>query len=457
MFNRFTFENKQSKTIRSANKQQVDIALLAAMPEELAYFEDKFKDLPCEIVGSHFKIYDDHGRKILTAATGFGTTFAASVYSKIIADHDPLYTIVVGSAGGIQKNLNFCDVVIVDEVFEAEIQGAFQLLESTPFESALIHPLKSEKIPGRYRADTALLSLAKDLHLDDVKIHVGKAVSSNQFPSPLAMYKNIKEQNALTMDMESSAFCQTGWLYKKSIICIRGISNLLDHDGTDEDVHKSDLSGSARAACKVADALMKKIFLQPKNIVDTKSSEVEAIIKAYKLQPHPEGGYFAQTFRAEDLVTPQAARYQHESRPAGTSIYFLLDKKNFSAWHVLRSDEVWNHHRGSTVLLHVINKNGELSTKFLGDPLDDPRASHQVVIKAGEYFAAENADPNYYSLVGCNVNPGFEYPDFELCHEKNLIQAFPQHQAIIKRLTHESHINPEVKDKEEASRVVRRF
>lgn len=83
-------------------------------------------------------------------------------------------------------------------------------------------------------------------------------------------------------------------------------------------------------------------------------------IEELRLEPHPEGGYFRQTYRASVTIPREALPEGFGgARAASTAIYFLLEGKNFSAFHRLRSDEVWHFYRGEPLLVHVIDAEGE--------------------------------------------------------------------------------------------------
>jgi uncharacterized protein len=153
------------------------------------------------------------------------------------------------------------------------------------------------------------------------------------------------------------------------------------------------------------------------------------------LQPHPEGGYFAECYRSQEAVKPASPRYQGDPRCAGTSIYYLLEKNDFSAWHKVNSDEGWHYYQGSPVYIHRIDKTGQLSTVILGNPLEIKEASFQIFIPAEDWFAAELLDKTSFVLVGCTVSPGFEFLDFELAKREELVSQFSEHQDILKRLT----------------------
>ena len=177
-------------------------------------------------------------------------------------------------------------------------------------------------------------------------------------------------------------------------------------------------------------------------------------IKKLELQPHPEGGHYRQTYCA-DLKLPRQALSPEFSgpRPASTAIYFLLEAGNFSAFHRLRSDELWHFYLGDPLLVHVIEPNGAYALTRLGR---DAEAGElfQAAVKAGCWFASELVpnvptekvdarenslqpapDRERFALVGCTVAPGFDFEDFELGHREDLVRRYPRHQALISRLT----------------------
>ena len=158
----------------------------------------------------------------------------------------------------------------------------------------------------------------------------------------------------------------------------------------------------------------------------------DVLIERFGLQPHPEGGYFRETFRAADHV----ARLDEPgtARSASTAIYYMLCDGAHSAWHRIRSDEVWHFYAGEPIDVHVISSTGQLLTHRLGDALTHHDAVFQAVVPAGQWFAAELCDPASFALVGCTVAPGFEFSEFELADAAALTKAYPQHEAVIRRL-----------------------
>lgn len=164
--------------------------------------------------------------------------------------------------------------------------------------------------------------------------------------------------------------------------------------------------------------------------------KAQKYIKQLQLKKHPEGGYFKEVYRSGELILAEhlPKRYK-QSRNFSTSIYFLLEGKQFSAFHLLQSDELWHFYDGNSVILYIINQKGEISVKKLGRVID---SELQITIEKQNWFAAELEDKKSFALFGCTVSPGFEFEDFELGKRDTLLKIFPQHSALIRRLTRPS-------------------
>jgi predicted cupin superfamily sugar epimerase len=163
-------------------------------------------------------------------------------------------------------------------------------------------------------------------------------------------------------------------------------------------------------------------------------------IEKLKLEPHPEGGHYRQTYCAE-LMLPKDSLPQEFSgaRAASTAIYFLLQGEEFSAFHRLQSDEVWHFYLGDALAVQMIDATGEHSEIFLGN---DPDVGEvlQAVVKAGCWFGSSLRRARMpqgcgFALVGCTVAPGFDFEDFEMGRRRELAQSYPQHRGLIERLT----------------------
>jgi predicted cupin superfamily sugar epimerase len=158
-------------------------------------------------------------------------------------------------------------------------------------------------------------------------------------------------------------------------------------------------------------------------------------IETLGLKPHPEGGWFRETYRSDEAVARAAlpSRFTGD-RAFSTAIYYLLEGEEFSALHRIRQDEVFHFYDGCGLTLHVIDPAGDYATIRLGrDPAGD--AVPQAVVPAGCVFGATVSVPGSFALVGCTVATGFDFADFELPERAELCRRFPQHRAVIERLT----------------------
>lgn len=159
-------------------------------------------------------------------------------------------------------------------------------------------------------------------------------------------------------------------------------------------------------------------------------------IESYAMQPHPEGGYFAETYRSSETITQRALpdRFTGD-RNLSTAIYFLLESHHFSALHRIQSDEVWHFYAGGPLEVFVFDPAGNLEIIRLGSDPDQGEV-FQAVVPAGYWFASRPAAGTPYSLVGCTVAPGFDFADFELSNSQTVISKNPEHQKLIQELTH---------------------
>ena len=158
-------------------------------------------------------------------------------------------------------------------------------------------------------------------------------------------------------------------------------------------------------------------------------------IEKLKLEAHPEGGYFRQTYRSAVSIAKEALPQGFTGpRALATAIYFLLEGEDFSAFHRLRSDEMWHLYLGGPLVVQVIDQNGGYSEIHLGRELEAGEVL-QAVVQAGCWFAARVRDPKSYALLGCTVSPGFDFDDFELPRRAELIQLYPRHRKVIEKLT----------------------
>ena len=142
------------------------------------------------------------------------------------------------------------------------------------------------------------------------------------------------------------------------------------------------------------------------------------MVRRLALRPHPEGGFYGETFRSSLRLTLPDGRV----RSASTAIHYLLPAGAWSTWHRVRSDEVWHHYDGGALQLYRLGLGAvRLSAE-----------TPQAVVPAGVWQAAEPERDAV--LCGCTVAPGFEFTDFEIGSGDELAAEFPNDAALIRRL-----------------------
>ena len=154
-------------------------------------------------------------------------------------------------------------------------------------------------------------------------------------------------------------------------------------------------------------------------------------IEKLNLQAHSEGGFYASTFVGNECIVTKAGE-----RPSYTSIYFLLRSEDISHLHRLQSDELWYYHAGSPLTVHMIYPDGTYEAKKLGLNIANGEAP-QVLVPKHTIFGSSVDEVDTFSLVGCMVSPGFDYADFELFTQEDLLKDYPQHEAVIRKMAYE--------------------
>ena len=126
-------------------------------------------------------------------------------------------------------------------------------------------------------------------------------------------------------------------------------------------------------------------------------NDPEELIKKLNMTPHPEGGYFAESFRDKDNNV--------------SLIYYLLKKNQRSHWHRLTKNEILHFYLGDPMSIYVSEDGNKSTSKILGNNIIGGQNMH-LIVKAGSWFSMKSN--GNFSLIGCAVAPGFEYSDFEL-------------------------------------------
>lgn len=161
---------------------------------------------------------------------------------------------------------------------------------------------------------------------------------------------------------------------------------------------------------------------------------LQTIIESLHLKPHPEGGYYAETYRSAHSIAVNALPDSFDGdRVLSTAIYYLLEATDFSAFHRIKSDELWHFYAGIGLHIYILSP-GKSTMLKLGDNLADGYA-YQQWVPAGAWFAAKPAAAKGFCLTGCTVAPGFDFRDFEMANRDELINQFPANLDWINSLT----------------------
>ena len=141
---------------------------------------------------------------------------------------------------------------------------------------------------------------------------------------------------------------------------------------------------------------------------------VSLLVARLNLKPHPEGGFYRETYRSTAQIPQQVFPDTFQgARSCCTAIYFLLPKGHKSHLHRIRSDEIWHHYAGAPLCIVELTAEGKAQKTMLGS-IKHAKALPQHIVKAGHWFGAYTLGNGAYSLVGCTVSPGFDFADFEL-------------------------------------------
>ncbi|MED6171014.1 hypothetical protein PIB30_036773 [Stylosanthes scabra] len=185
-----------------------------------------------------------------------------------------------------------------------------------------------------------------------------------------------------------------------------------------------------------------------------KASEIAVKLN---LQPHPEGGFYAETFRDESihLSKSQLPPQYKVDRPVSTSIYFLLPSGSVSRLHRIPCAETWHHYIGDPItVVELHEKDATVKFTHIGSNLNDnqvpqytvppnvwfgsfPTGDFKVSPEGTSFLRGEEAKDveRHYSLVGCTCAPAFQFQDFELAKRSELLSRYPQLEQLITALT----------------------
>lgn len=160
----------------------------------------------------------------------------------------------------------------------------------------------------------------------------------------------------------------------------------------------------------------------------------EYYIEKLEMTKHPEGGWYKETYRSVGEIDQGNLGQEFlGSRNYSTSIYLLLQADETSAFHRIKSDELWHYHDGNGLTIHELTSEGEYIKHHLGLNLD-LKETPQLIIPAGSWFASEVLANGDFCLVGCTVSPGFDFEDLELAKANDLLLKYPDQKNLVNRM-----------------------
>ncbi len=154
------------------------------------------------------------------------------------------------------------------------------------------------------------------------------------------------------------------------------------------------------------------------------NENVAYLVEKFKLKPHPEGGFYSETYRATK---------SDNGRSWSTGIYFLLGRGDISHLHRIDSDEMWHFYSGDPLKIIEIDEEGKLVETILGTNYKDGMVS-QYTVKAGRWFCSLPVEASEYCFVGCTVSPGFEFSSFELAKREVMSSQYPEYKDLMTQI-----------------------
>jgi uncharacterized protein len=150
----------------------------------------------------------------------------------------------------------------------------------------------------------------------------------------------------------------------------------------------------------------------------------KTVVESLGLRPHPEGGFFTETYRHARNVG---------DRSLCTAIYYLVTAESPSRMHRVASDEIWHFYGGDALEMLQLSAKGSRIIAIGADVAAGERP--QVLVPADVWQGTRVKPGGAYALVGATVSPGFDYADFELGNRGRLVAEYPRYEALIEALT----------------------
>jgi uncharacterized protein len=161
----------------------------------------------------------------------------------------------------------------------------------------------------------------------------------------------------------------------------------------------------------------------------------EQIIKLLGLKPHPEGGFFRETYRSEEGIPLEGLPEGYPGpRNFSTAIYYLLTPGTCSKMHRLATDEVFHFYLGDPVTWVLLYAGGDFEQVTMGSLIERGHRV-QMTVPAGTWFGGALAEGGTFGLIGSTMAPGFDEEDFHLGERVELTGKWPKAAKEIERLT----------------------
>ncbi|MFI5360370.1 MAG: cupin domain-containing protein [Elusimicrobiota bacterium] len=162
---------------------------------------------------------------------------------------------------------------------------------------------------------------------------------------------------------------------------------------------------------------------------------VSEVVSLLGLAPHPEGGFYRETYRAAEEIGRSALPGRFSGpRRISTAILYLLPEGEKSRLHRIASDELWHYHLGGPLEIVELTLDGRVEKTILGAAIDSGEVL-QKAVAAGRWFGSRPVPGAGWCLVGCTVAPGFDFADFEMGRRSELLAVYPSASKEIIALT----------------------
>ena len=164
-------------------------------------------------------------------------------------------------------------------------------------------------------------------------------------------------------------------------------------------------------------------------------AKAQTIIDQLGLQPHPEGGFYRETYRAEESLSTDALSERYGAdRNVSTAIYYLLIPGTFSEIHRLKSDEIFHFYAGDPVEMIHLFEDGRSEHIIIGPDIAQNQQP-QVMVPRNVWQGSRLQEGGEFALLGCTVAPGFDFQDYESGQREELMRIYPKEKEWIRALT----------------------